>query len=179
MNLYLRWLRLLAAMPFRQACDPMGPSRLRFRVVPTDLDVFAHVTNSKYLAFMDLGRTDLLLRSGLARHLWEAGWYPVVAAETIQFRRPLHLFERFTLATRILGWDERAFFLEQRFEREGAAVALAAVRVQFLRRAGGRVTPDDLLVRLGRPAASSPPLPDWVARWSDGQQALRRTPEGA
>ena len=41
----------------------------------------------------------------------------VVVAETILFRRSLTLFQRFEIETRIVGWDERAFLLEQRFLR--------------------------------------------------------------
>jgi hypothetical protein len=49
---------------------------------------------------MDLGRTDLMLRTGLWRAVLRHGWVPVVNAGTIRFRRELRLFRPFRLETR-------------------------------------------------------------------------------
>ena len=63
---------------------PELASELTFRVWPTDLDVFRHVNNGRYLSFMDLGRTDLIVRSGLWRAMRAHGWTPI--ASTILMR---------------------------------------------------------------------------------------------
>jgi hypothetical protein len=39
-------------------------SAVGFRVLPGDLDVNVHLNNGRYLALMDLGRFDLLIRAG-------------------------------------------------------------------------------------------------------------------
>jgi len=89
MNLIGRLLLLLLTLPFRPRCDALGPTRKRFRVWPPDLDVLMHVNNGVYLTMLDVARVDLLLRSGAGARLWRKGFYPVVAAETIRFRRSL------------------------------------------------------------------------------------------
>ncbi|HEY0994656.1 MAG TPA: acyl-CoA thioesterase, partial [Gemmatimonadaceae bacterium] len=125
MNLVFRlaWIALTAR--FRPRVDLLGPARTRFRVLPTDCDVLLHVNNGVYLSLMDLGRVDLMLRSGLFGELRSRGWYPVVAGLTIQYLASLNPFERFVIDTRIVGWDERSFYVEQRFLRGGAVVAQA------------------------------------------------------
>lgn len=173
MNLVLRLLWRMATARFRPRCDFLGPCRTRFRVWPTDLDVLRHVNNGVYLSLMDLGRVDLLVRSGLLARFNARGWYPVVAAETIQFRRSLTLFQSFVIETRVLGWDDRSIFLEQRFARadtDGETIALGVIRGRFLAKGGGPVATSELMSLAGHDEAS-PEIPEWVRRWSDDMQA--------
>ena len=45
------------------------------------------MNNGRYLTLMDLGRADLVIRSGLWRAVLRHGWAPVVSAVKIRFRR--------------------------------------------------------------------------------------------
>ena len=165
MNLFLRLLLLFVTYRFRPPCEPFGPSRKRFLVWPPDLDVLFHVNNGVYLSMLDVARVDMMLRSGMGRPLRKHGIYPVVAAETIRFRRSLQLFQAFEVETQVLGWDEKAFIIQHRFLRRSEVVAEAVVRARFLRRKGGTVSTRELLALLQRPA-ESPPLPAWVDAWN-------------
>jgi len=68
---------------------------------------------------LDVARVDLLLRSGMAKRLRREGLYPVVAAETIRFRRSLQLLQVFEVETTVIGWDEKAFIIQHHFWRRG------------------------------------------------------------
>ncbi len=199
MNRYLRllWLALVARR--RPPCDLLGPCRTPFRVWPTDLDVLGHVNNGVYLSIMDLARVDLMARAGVLPGLRARGWYPVVGEQSIQYRRSLTLGQPFAVVTRVLGWDERSFVVEQRFVRparparpvrpvrpggEGGAegereeaVATAVLRARFPARPRqgepGGPLPTAAILDLAGHAGPSPALPDWVARWADDQTALR------
>jgi acyl-CoA thioesterase FadM len=165
MNLFLRLLLLFLTYRFRPRCDVLGPARKRFLVWPPDLDVLFHVNNGVYLSMLDVARVDMLLRSGMARRLRKAGFYPVVAAETIRFRRSLQLFQPFEVETRIIGWDEKAFIIAHHFLRGDELVADAVVRARFLKRKGGTVSTHELLTLLGK-SDTSPPLPEWIDAWN-------------
>jgi acyl-CoA thioesterase FadM len=165
MNLFLRLLLLLLTAPFRPRCDILGPTRKRFLVWPPDLDVLMHVNNGVYLSMLDVARVDLMLRSGMAKRLQRAGIYPVVAAETIRFRRSLELFQSFEVETTVLGWDEKAFIIQHHFLRKGQLMADAVVRARFLRRKGGTVSAQELLELVGK-AGPSPALPAWIEAWN-------------
>jgi acyl-CoA thioesterase FadM len=163
-------------------CSPLGPCVTRMRVWPNDLDVFLHVNNGVYFTLCDLARVDLLVRSGTFGVVAGPRRPFLVAAQTIQLHRPLGLFQRFEIVTRVLGWDDRAFFVEHRFvgrsgtraASEGELVALAVVegRVFEARRNRGQIRPAEILQELGI-ESESPELPDWVARWRDDQRQLR------
>jgi acyl-CoA thioesterase FadM len=165
MNLFLRLLLLFVTARFRARCAPLGPTRKRFMVWPPDLDVLFHVNNGVYLSMLDVARVDLLLRSGTFTQLRRRGYYPVVAAETIRFRRSLQLFQTFEVQTAIVGWDEKAFIIQHRFLRREQLVAEAFVRARFLRRKGGTVSSQELLEAIGV-AQPSPILPAWVEAWN-------------
>ena len=51
---------------------------------------------------------------GLGRVALREKWAPIVGAGTIQFRRELKPFQRFTLETRLVGWVGSRGIMEQR-----------------------------------------------------------------
>ena len=172
MNLFLRllWLRLFGR--FRARTGLLGPVRTPFRVLPTDLDLLRHVNNGVYFSLLDVARTDLLMRAGIAGELRKRGWYPIVTAESIGFRRSLTLFQRFDVETRVLGWDDTSFYVHQRFIRGDDIVASALVVGRFLRRGGGSVHTSEVGALAGQP--ESPPVPEWALRLGGDQERLRR-----
>lgn len=173
MHMILRTVLILSrarrALRRRGATDPYAVSRLRLRVLPTDLDILKHVNNGVYFSLFDLGRFDLLMRSGMWSTFAERGWYPVVAAETITFRKSLTLWQRFTVETRILGFDEKAFYLEHRAVVKGEVYTRAFIRARFLKKSGGTVGVDELLEAIGHDPARDLSVPDWLVQW--GQDA--------
>jgi acyl-CoA thioesterase FadM len=171
MNLFLRLLWLKLAGRFRPRAGLLGPIRTPFRVLPTDLDVLRHVNNGVYLSLLDIARMDLLQRAGMTGELKARGWFPVVTAESIGFRRPLTLFQRFEVDTRVLGWDDVAFYIHQRFLRRDDVVASALVVGRFLSADGSVPAPD--VAALGG-VHESPPLPGWATRLGADQERLRK-----
>ncbi|MBW8871043.1 MAG: thioesterase family protein [Leifsonia sp.] len=139
-------------------------ARTRFRVLPTDLDILKHMNNGVYLSIADIGRFDLLQRNGVWAIFKDRGWYPVVASETISFRKSLELWQRFVVESRILGFDEKAVYVEQRFTVDGEIYTQAFIRGRFLKRGGGVVTIDELLDAVG-PSPTDVIVPPWLREW--------------
>lgn len=134
MNLWIRLIWLLIRAQFAPRLILTDePSRLKLRVLPNDLDLSGHMNNGRYLAVMDLGRIDLLLRSGLWRACWEKGWTPIANSVAIRFRRELLPFQAYELVTRVVAWTDRGIVIEQTFllakgRRAGEVAARALVR---------------------------------------------------
>jgi acyl-CoA thioesterase FadM len=169
----LRLARVLATTRSRGPIDALGESVLAFRVGIGDMDTSLHLNNGRYLTLMDLGRFDLMGRAGMLRELFRRRWIPVVASSTIRHVRPLDAFARFELRTRIVGWDEQGFFLEQRFVQDGKVAAIGAIKGVF--REGRRtVAPHEILTIAGHADMPAPPLPEWLTMWQQGMDALRR-----
>lgn len=149
MNLYLRLLWLLVTVWRRAPVDAFEPVRIRLTVLPTDLDAFGHMNNGRYLAVMDLGRVDLMLRAGLLGILRRRRWFPVVGRISIEYRKALRPWRRYAIETRILGWDERWFYLQQVFLADEEVAAVAGVKAMFRSREGPLSTVQ-VLAAIGR-----------------------------
>lgn len=136
MNLIIRLLHIFLQSFFRTPLDFLGTSILSFRVAPTDLDLNLHMTNSRYSSIMDLGRLDLILRSNGRGLVFKKKWQAVLGASHIRFRRALNCFQKFELHSRIIGWDEKWFYIEQRLVSQGQLAAVAIVKALFINRKG-------------------------------------------
>ncbi|MCG3176746.1 MAG: hypothetical protein MOGMAGMI_01707 [Candidatus Omnitrophica bacterium] len=160
MNLWLRLFWLYLTRATRPALKPTEESRIRLRLWLNDHDIYAHVNNGRYLTLMDLGRMDLIWRTGLIKAATRYRWNPIVAAVSIVYKKPLVAGQSIELCTRIIGWDEKWFYIEQRFLRHGTLHAQAYVKGLFVGREG-RVPTAQVLTALGHPSAS-PEVPPEV-----------------
>lgn len=178
MSLLARLIGVILGALFGRRLQPLDESRLAMMVWPTDLDPNLHMNNGRYLTVMDLGRVDLMVRIGLARTALKRKWMPVVAAVQVRYRRSLAPFERYTLTTRLLGWDGKWFFLEQRFiRRDGSVAALGWVKAA-IRKPGGTVDADELQQAMGLALTPVPLQPD-LARWIELTNESARVADAA
>ena len=165
MNLYLRLLKLLLLLPWVRRRALLDSGRVAFRVWPNDCDLNLHLNNGRYLTFMDLGRVHLITQIGLLGVLWQRHWAPVLSAAEINFIRPIQPFQKFELATRLLTWDEKYFYIEQRFVAGGRLCAVALVKGLFLHQRE-RVEMHAVLAAL-RLDSVAPDMPEVVRHWND------------
>ncbi len=174
MNLIIRLLRVIITSLLRPRLGMLESSTLSFRVMPTDLDLNMHMNNARYLSFMDLGRTDLLLRAGMLSIVHRERWKPVVGSIDIKYRRPLRPFQRFTLRSRLLCWDEKWLYLEQWIESARGVHAIATVRGLFV--AGSGSVPSRTVMEHMEHREESPPFPTQVLcllAWEEAGKRLR------
>lgn len=165
-----RTVAVVAGSLRRPPLEMLEISIVPMRVWPSDLDLNLHMNNGRYLTLMDLGRVDLMVRTGLWRLVFRRGWRPMVGSATVRFRRPLAPLARFELRTRLACWDSKWFFMEQRFVRGGRAYGVGMVKA--LMRSGSRnVAPAEMLAALGKPA-ESPPMPPGVEEWLAAEARL-------
>jgi len=148
----------------------MHTTRICSRVWPNDLDVNRHVNNGRYLTLADLGRLDWFLRTGALAQARQQHAWPIVGDAIAKFRRDMKLFQRFTIESRMLGWDDKWAFLEHRFIREGRVIGIVGIRGLFRGRQGP-LPPGEFIRALGGPS-QSPALPDWVLDWYRGCEAI-------
>ena len=172
MNMYFRLLAVYAKLRRRPKIGIWETGVTTFRVLPNDLDLLGHMNNGRYLTLMDLGRMDLMLRAGYWRLLTARGWYPVVAGQTITYRKSLNPFQQFELHTRMLGFDEHGAYVEQEFRVGDTLYAKAHVRARFLKKMGGKVSDTEIADLLGTDMDAAPGIPDWVSQWGSQNRGL-------
>ncbi len=137
MNLWFRLVYELLTWRLRTKENWYSVGRRTFRVWPSDLDVFKHMNNGVFLTLLDVSRYDLALRSGAWQKWKKLGWYPVVVAETVTFRKSLMPWQSFDIESKVIGWDDQAIYFDQRFVVADEIYTQAIVRIRFLKRSRG------------------------------------------
>jgi len=157
LSLYFRLIWLFITANKRPLVPALGPSRITLTVLPNDLDALGHMNNGRFLSVMDLGRVDLLIRSGFYVVARKRRWFPLVGRVSIEYRKPLLPWQRYTIETRTVGWDDRWFYIQQVFLLQNEVAAVAGVKA-MIRSPQGAVSPADALMAVGAPT-TSPEIP--------------------
>ncbi|MDJ1369800.1 acyl-CoA thioesterase [Gulosibacter molinativorax] len=135
------WLQWILAVFFRSKrlpkLDVTAVSRIRYRVLPTDVDFLLHMNNGRYFSYLDLGRVNLLARTGLDKVLSAQGIYAVVASNTMTYRKSLKLFQAFDIESRFIGTDDRNFYIEQRFVVNDELYARGIIKGRLIKKGVG------------------------------------------
>lgn len=152
MNLYFRFILLLVKSLFnKKSTDMFQACSTKFRVWLFDLDLNFHMNNGRYLTIMDLGRFDLLIKARVFGKLLKNGYYPVVASESIRFKKSLAPFQKFDLISKVESWDERDFFISQTFISNNEVYAVGYIKGRFKKRGQkGSVPTKELFELVGR-----------------------------
>ncbi|KAA0718592.1 Protein THEM6 [Triplophysa tibetana] len=154
--------------------DILAEQVVHGRVLLHDLDYMCHMNNARYLRECDFARFAHCTRNGLFRAARAFNATMVVGASTIRYRRSLVLGEAFELRTRIVSWDEKSFYLEQRFvsKSDGFISAVMLCRQNVI-----RSSPEKILDLLCKRKVECPDVPEDLQHWirfiSASSQALR------
>ena len=170
LNLWGRLLYIISSKHWKKPIKITDPCETTFTVLPGDLDLNVHMNNARYFAWMDLGRLDLMQRSGFLKKLRKKKWFPVVADEMISFGTSLDLFNKVTLRTKIHGWDQKYFYVEQKFILNNKTCAGALVKSRILSKEKPLFTREifeEMELNL-----ESPPIEDWLNLWKEARLDL-------
>ncbi len=180
MNLWLRliWTVIVTALAGKTT-DILQAFRLRMRVLPNDLDTNLHMNNGRYLTLMDLGRLNFVTRIGMMRAMAKSKCIPVLSSAKIRYRIPLYLWQEFDLETRLVCWDEKWAYIEQRFiitkgEKTGAIAAIALVKGSFYSTQTKTTVPTQDLMQVIGANLQSPEFPDYILDWQKAEKSLRQ-----
>ncbi|XP_007433368.1 protein THEM6-like isoform X1 [Python bivittatus] len=148
--------------------DLLEEFRFHSWVLPTDLDFMGHMNNARYPREADFARYAYMSHYHLVQTLWALKGSTVLTASCCRYRRSLHLWERFTIHTRMVGWDEHAFYLEQQFisAQDGFLCAVLLARHHVT-----GPSPSEVIQRLYGRKVESPEVPEDVHYWLKSNQA--------
>ena len=160
MNLFLRLvLTFIRASLARRKSGILEPAEIRSRVMLTDQDMFAHMTNSRYFSFSDLAIINYVVRTGAWQKFRKQGWFPVVCAESVTFAGMLRAHQAFRVETRLSGWTDTYLCFEHRFWRKDEETARVYIVARITSRTEGSIAIENVIDLLGV-TDTSPPLSD-------------------
>lgn len=170
MLLLFRFLFIILTSRLRRRIPPLGEAIVRFTVLPQDCDLNFHLNAGRFLSFMDIARVELLARMRALSRLLRKGWRPIMGGCVMRYRRSIMPFERFDVRSRVIGWDDKWFYLEHIVEKDGVFCAAGHIRM-LIRGKEGNVPTSDVLALVSKEPIAQPALPDFVASWRDLEDA--------
>jgi len=132
----------------------------------TDIDYFFHMNNGKYFREMDFGRFDFYFRTGCSPYIEKIpGMYVVQHGASIRYRRSINFLVPFKLETKLVFWDDKSLYFEQRFVtlKDGFVRAVALCKNTVV---GGSVREMMASLKVHVP----PPCPEEVGIWLRSQE---------
>ncbi|WP_421702472.1 acyl-CoA thioesterase [Aliiroseovarius sp.] len=130
---------------------------------PWDLDLWMELNNGRTLTLYDLGRVPMGGRVGFSKAVLDNKWGIAVAGGSIRYRKRVTAFQRIEMKTRLLGWDERFFYIEQSMWVKGACTSHVLLRTAVTSK-GGAVPTAEVAGAMNLDP-TSPTLPDWAEAW--------------
>ncbi|MGH1576174.1 acyl-CoA thioesterase [Planktotalea sp.] len=163
------FFRMIKAMWQVRNAPPMGFHETHVshhRCWPWDIDMWMELNNGRTLTLLDLGRIPLAQRTGLIETLRGKRWALTMAGVSVRYRRRIRTFEKFTMKSRALCWDDKFMYLEQCMVKGDGEVANHALYRAAVTDENGIVVPARVIEAM-QSDAISPPIPDWVQNWID------------
>lgn len=126
----MRWIRLVTCLiraKFKRKVKLTETISLPFRVWITDIDVSV-MNHAAIMTVMELGRIDFMVRTNFFELANKKKWFFPSQAISVQFYRPLKIFQKAELLTRISFIDEKWIYTEQKIIRNGKDIAACLVK---------------------------------------------------
>lgn len=145
-----------------------GACEISIRCMPWDIDMFFEMNNGRVLTLCDLGRFSLAIRTGLTKVLRKNHWGLVVAGGTTRYRRRIRMFNKITMRTQVVAFDDRWFYIEQSLWVKGQAASSVLLRTGVTSN-GKVIASSEVLEALGATHMKLEPS-DWVQSWISSEE---------
>lgn len=147
-------LTLLAALQQQRGLAPGAPAVARFLVTPFDVGI-STLKSDKYLQLVESAQLDFVVKAGIAASMLRGSLRFVNGSLLMRFARPVRLWDRVQVHTRVEGADARWAWFRHDFHVRGELCAQVWVKMKFKR---GRLTvaPAEVLGQLPPPPVLAP-----------------------
>ena len=119
---------------------------------------------------MDIGRLDLLNRSGMFSVMKRNNWFPVVADEKISFGKSLDLFDSVLLETKLHGWDARIFIFNNNLKKRVRYMRELWSKREYCQNKGPLETSEILETLYD--SNDQPNIYPWLTEWKNSRLSL-------
>ncbi len=123
-------LTLLLALPRYRSAAPLDKVTSWFRVTPFDTGILT-LKSDRYLQLAESAQLDFMVKTGLIAQTLRNGWQFINAAQLVRFGRPIRLFHRVQVETRILYADGKCAYFTHAFLVAGVLHADVLVKMKF------------------------------------------------
>ena len=128
---------------FRTKVKGSDTTSLTFRVWITDIDISV-MNHAAIMTVFEMGRVDYMVRTNFFKLATKNKWFFPNQAIHVQFYRPLKMFQKAEVYTKMSFVDETFFYLEQKIIRNGKPIA--ACFANGLAKKGRNTIPTSMII---------------------------------
>lgn len=121
---------MLFAMFKYGTASPLDRVRASFRITPMDTGI-TRLKSDKYFQLAESAQLDFLIKTKLIVTLFTSGYSFVNVSQLIKFSRPIKLFSKVEIESKIIYWDSKCAYFEHAFFVSGQACGSALVKMKF------------------------------------------------
>ncbi len=119
-SLWLNKNKQISTKESQSSNDIFRPRVFKTHAPPIECDMYLHKSNSTYFSDLDIARTDFMcfiLKKAYLYYNKKNGRYPFtpVAKVQISFKKEIKPFQRYTVNSRIVAWDDKWIFVLSKF----------------------------------------------------------------
>lgn len=103
----------------------------KHRVNICDCEGFRYMSNTRYISYMDFIRFAITFRSNLFRETIKKGSIPILASQKVIYKKPLKLWDVFTVILSNEGWDDKWVYHKHTFKKDNTIYAIGYTKVAF------------------------------------------------
>lgn len=131
------------------------------------------MNNARYLRELDFARFHFYALTDLYKKIRERGGGAVQGASSIRYRRTIPIFHPYKIQTKLVWWDDKAIYIEQKF------ITLTDGFVRAIALSKQCITNCNVLDILKEYDAERPPMPEeldlWLKSIESSSQKLRKS----
>ncbi|XP_071452785.1 protein THEM6 [Hetaerina americana] len=148
---------------FRRKVKPYDETVIYGICTTNDVDIFIrHMNNARYVRELDFARFDFYDRSNLYNEVVKRKGNAMQGASNIRYRRTIPIFNVYKVQTKLIYWDDKAIYLEQKFITlsDGFVRAVALSKQNLV-----NIDVDDMMKSLCGKDFSRPEMPEELEKW--------------
>ena len=126
----MRWVRLLSAIvksKFKSKVQGTETFCMPFKVWITDIDV-SIMNHAAIMTVFECARIEIMVRSNFFKTASKNKWYFPSQAISVQYYRPLKVFQKAKVFSKISFVDEKWIYVEQKIIRNEKEIAACLVK---------------------------------------------------
>ena len=159
----LRFLITILSCLVRPTRNLLGEFKVSFIAIPLIDTDFTRLFTHTYSSYMAICRWHFVFNSQFRNVALKRRWVPVTTAENMEYRRSIKAFQRVTVSTRLICWNDKRFYLEQKF-LIGGNLHANCILEGLIRGPSGILQPPEVFAHLGV-KSESPPVPPHIEHW--------------
>ncbi|XP_046395487.1 protein THEM6 [Ischnura elegans] len=148
---------------FQRKVKPFDETVIYGICTTNDVDIFIrHMNNARYVRELDFARFDFYDRSNLYNEVVKRKGNAMQGASNVRYRRTIPIFNVYKIVTKLIYWDDKAIYLEQKFITlsDGFVRAVALSKQNLV-----NVDVEDMIKKLCGQEFSKPKMPEELEKW--------------